>query len=112
MTKEELFVNDLDLSPILSNLDILDREFKVNLKEIELQDTEGNYYFADVNVTAIVGYDDYDNSYSIKEKSATVEFYEKYFGHDKDGGELELHLEVDAGIVSDLIEEKILNYLV
>ena len=110
-SREEYLVDSLDLSPIFDNLQDLEREFNFTADEVELQDSDNNYYFANVQVIVKAKLNYEDNSVTIEDKFAAVEFDEVYFGSDKDGGELELCIESDAGIVSDLIEKRILDYL-
>ncbi len=112
MSKIEAFLDDLNLYLITDKLQNLEEEFRLVEEDLELEDSEGNYYFVNVDVKSSVKYNYSDNSYTVLSKKAFVEFDEEYYGTDCDGGELILTLDLDAGEVADAIEKRILDYLV
>ena len=112
MSKIEAFLDDLSLHLITDELQNLQEEFRFVEVDLELYDSDSNYYFIDIDVKANVKYNYSDNSYTVLSKEVFVDFDEEYYGTDCDGGELILTLELDAGEVADAIQERILDYLV
>ena len=112
MSKIEAFLDDLNLYVITDELQNLQEEFRFVDTDLELYDSDGNYYFVNLDVKASVKYNYSDNSYTILRKEVFVDFDEEYYGTDCDGGELILTLDLDAGEVADAIEKRILDYLV
>jgi len=112
MSKIEAFLDDLNLYVITDNLQNLEEDFRFVDEDLELEDSEGNYYFVNVDVRASFKYNYSDNSYTVLSKEVFVDFDEEYYGTDCDGGELILNLDLDAGEVADAIQERILEYLV
>ena len=112
MSKIEAFLDDLSLHLITDELQNLQEEFRFVDTDLELHDSDGNYYFVNLDVKASVKYNFSDNSYTILRKEVFVDFDEEYYGTDCDGGELILTLDLDAGEVADAIEKRILDYLV
>lgn len=112
MSKIGVFLDDLNLYLITDKLQDLEEEFRLVEEDLELEDSDGNYYFVNLDIKASVKYSYSDNSYTILRKEVFVDFDEEYYGTDCDGGELILRLDLDAGEVADAIEKRILDYLV
>lgn len=91
--KAPYFVKALNLQPLLDNFTVLDREFKFSVEDYELESTDGEYYFIDVDVRVTTEYNEDDDSFEVVDKMIEVVFHHEYFTCDKDGGELEEELD-------------------
>jgi len=103
----------LKLSQLLENFNFLEREFRYNVKEYEIETTDNEYLYVDISVRV-----DYKESkidegfYDIERKIIEVVLHEEYFGTDEDGGELELTMEEKDMIrIEKEIEEAISNQI-
>lgn len=104
----------LKLSQLLENFNFLEREFRYNVKEYEIETTDNEYLYADISVR--VDYKDSrideDFGVVIERKIIEVVLHEEYFGTDEDGGELELKMEEKDMIrIEKEIEEAISNQI-
>lgn len=88
----------LKLDNLLSEFTYLEQEFRFKAEEYEIETTDGEYLFVDVEVYVNASYDYEDNSMNIADKSIDVVLHEDYFGSDRDGGELELTIDENQRI--------------